>query len=210
MKLRPCVPNQMGELVECVIFDLSEVLIAGLVGVENVLASELGVSKEAVLPALSADPFIDLLIGEVSEDAYLEHVVVREKWTINIDRLKRVIRDNFHNEVEGSLSIIADLSPKYDLVLLSDHAREWIEYIRTVHPFLGMFMRGFFSFELRMTKDQPQTFKHILGALEREPEECVFIDDNPGNVVTAESVGIRSIRFRSAEQLRTDLLAIRV
>ena len=41
-----------------------------------------------------------------------------------------------------------------------------------------------------------------LGA---EPGDLVFIDDKDENIAAATAVGIRSLRFRDAGQLRTDL-----
>jgi len=37
------------------------------------------------------------------------------------------------------------------------------------------------------------------------PDKCLLIDDNPKNVLVAESVGIPCIRFVNAEQLAAEL-----
>jgi len=37
-------------MIKCIIFDLSEVLIAGLVGIEKALAQELPVPENEILP----------------------------------------------------------------------------------------------------------------------------------------------------------------
>jgi hypothetical protein len=106
----------------------------------------------------------ELFLGNVSEDTYLRQVIARGGWGIGLERLKAVIRQNFHSEVEGSLPILTELASRYELALLSDHAREWIAYI-----------------------------------------QCLFIDDNPGNVSVAESVDIPGIRFVDAGQLAAEL-----
>ena len=119
--------------------------------------------------------------------------------------MKRVIRDNFHTEVEGTLSILTALAPQYELVLLSDHAREWVAYIRTIHPFLEIFQRTFFSYDLRRIKKDPHAFLMLLDTVSISPRDCLFIDDNPGNVDVAESVGIPGIHFVGAVQLTAEL-----
>jgi FMN phosphatase YigB (HAD superfamily) len=192
-------------MLRCIIFDLSEVLIAGLVGIEKQLSRELPVPEDEILSCFGGDWLETLFVGNISEDIYLRQVIAREKWRIDAARLKQVIRDNFHNEVEGTLSILTTLVPKYELVLLSDHAREWVAYVRAIHPFLKVFKHAFFSCDLRRTKKDPQAFLMLLDMVSVSPRDCLFIDDNPRNVIVAESVGIPGIHFVDAEQLAVEL-----
>ena len=192
-------------MIECVIFDLSEVLIAGLLGVERPLSPELGVPQDEILPLFGGDRFIELLLGDISEDSYLRHVIARAGWEITSARLKAVIRGNFHNQVAGSLPILEGLAGRVDLALLSDHAREWIAYIKRVHPFMRTFKRTFFSYDLQSTKSDPGTFRRVVEALSVPPARCLFVDDNLKNVEVARSVGITSIWFRDAGQLAAEL-----
>jgi FMN phosphatase YigB (HAD superfamily) len=97
------------------------------------------------------------------------------------------------------------LSRDYELALVSDHAVEWIEYIFQVHPFLDRFERRFYSFQSGRTKEDSVTFEGVLSSLGRAPADCVFIDDLERNVASAQSVGIPSIRFLSADALRGEL-----
>jgi hypothetical protein len=125
-------------VIQYIIFDLSEVLIAGLVGVEKVLSRELRVPEDSIWPGLGGRLFYDLLVGNIPEEAYLNGIIRRERWAISTARPKAVIRRNFHNKVEGMLPIVAELSSRYELTLLSDHAREWVAYIGyTEHPICG-------------------------------------------------------------------------
>jgi FMN phosphatase YigB (HAD superfamily) len=192
-------------MLQCIIFDLSEVLIAGLVGIEKQLSHELLVPEDGILPCFAGNWREELFVVNISEDAYLRQVIARGNWDISTARLKRVIRDNFHNEVGGTLSILTALAPKYELVLLSDHAREWVVYIRTIHSFLEIFQRTFFSYDLRRTKKDSQAFSMLLDTMSISPRDCLFIDDNARNVGVAESVGIPGIHFVGAAQLAVEL-----
>jgi len=98
-------------------------------------------------------------------------------------------------------SILRGLDSRHQLVIHSDHAREWVAYVRAVHPFLKRFERAFFSFELGHTKDEPDAFRKVLAALDRRPRECLFIDDQERNVRAAKSVGLATIRFVDPAQL---------
>ena len=192
-------------MVECVIFDLSEVLIAGLVGIEKVLSQELRVPENRILPSFAGTMRDQLFLGEISEDEYLKYVILNEGWKISIGNLKKVIRDNFHYEVKGTHAILTDLIPMVDLVLLSDHAREWVSYIESIHSFLNQFQQTFFSYDLRSMKKDQQTFNIVLDEVPASPQNCLFIDDNPDNVRVAETVGLAGIQFENAEQLSSEL-----
>lgn len=191
---------------EYIIFDLSEVLIRGLVGIETVLAQELALSKEAVLSAFAGPWQQALFEGHLSETTYLQKVIETQDWNIKVSSLQAVIRDNFRHEIVGMRPVLAGLrDQKYRLVLLSDHAQEWIQYIATVHPFLSTFPHAFYSFDMGSVKANPRTFLMVASALSTEPHRCLFIDDNPHNVQQAQAAGMRGIRFSTVPQLLTDL-----
>ena len=192
-------------MTSCIIFDLSEVLIAGLVGIERELAREIPMPEEEILRRFGGPWLEEILVGNISEETYLRGIIAREGWTIGTARLKAVIRDNFHHHVAGSLSIVRDLAPRHELALMSDHAREWVAAIGSMHPFLRVFDRAFFSYDLRRTKKDPEAFRQVLDAMAIPPDSCLFIDDNPANVTVAESAGIPGIRFVNAGQLAAEL-----
>jgi beta-phosphoglucomutase-like phosphatase (HAD superfamily) len=195
-------------VVQCIIFDLSEVLISGLLGIEQALSRELHAPAQEILCRFEGRAFEQLLLGSLSEDAYLGHVIARGKWPIDVTTLKGVIRCNFHNTIAGTIEILMELARNHELALLSDHAREWVSYIRAIHPFLGVFHHTFFSFDLKGLKRDPSTFAKVLAAISIPTGRCLFIDDNPLNIAAAESVGISSIRFENAAQLAVELGAL--
>ncbi len=184
-----------------ILFDLSEVLISGLVGAETAIAPALGLGEQDVLRALGGESLRQLCLGKLTEDQYLDQVKHRHGWKISNRFLKSAIRANFHRSVLGMPPLLEILTPSHRLILFSDHAREWIAYIRTIHPFLALFEAQFFSFQIGYCKDDPEAFQSVLAALRCAPSECVFVDDNPANIATAASLGIPSIQFTGAERL---------
>jgi FMN phosphatase YigB (HAD superfamily) len=191
------------------IFDLSEVLIAGLLGIEKPLASRLRIAKRAVRPAFTGQLLEELCCGRISEDEYLTRILARKRWRIAPAEVKRIIRENFHRRVPGMQRLIPRLARRYELVLLSDHAAEWAAHIREVHPWLGIFKSQFFSFELKQTIREPSTFQRVLAAIGRRADVCLLIDDSAKNVIAAASIGLPGIRFTSARALARELGAPR-
>ncbi|HEX7004948.1 MAG TPA: HAD family phosphatase [Trueperaceae bacterium] len=191
--------------MRAIIFDLSEVLIAGLIGIETSLAERFGMDPEAVLRAFGGTHLDELLHGRSSEEEYLQSVLGVHGWDAGAAELKELIRANFRRRVEGMDEIVEALAERFDLVLLSDHGTEWVNFIRSIHPFLGQFSHQFYSCELGCTKRSPEAFLAVLRELGGTPGDYLFIDDNPGNVEVARGVGLDGIRFTGAESLRDEL-----
>ena len=187
---------------QTIIFDLSEVLIAGLLGIEKPLAARLGLDEGPVLKAFGGELLRSLCCGHLTEEAYLAQVITSQKWDVPAGEIKALLRQNFQRKVPGMEEILAYLAGRYELVLLSDHAAEWVKDILAMHPFLGLFSSRFFSFQLKQTKQEAATFREVLAQIDRRPEECLFIDDSAVNIQAAISAGVPSIRFTSAPELQ--------
>jgi putative hydrolase of the HAD superfamily len=69
------------------------------------------------------------------------------------------------------------------------------------------FTHNTWSCELRLAKPDPAIYHHVIDALQVRPEEALFLDDRQENVLSAESVGLQGIIFRSVPQLQQELEA---
>jgi putative hydrolase of the HAD superfamily len=192
-------------MIKNIIFDLSEVLIAGLVGIEKKLAVNFSLDDEELLKVFAGENLERLLKGEINEDEYLETIILKENWNIDKDYLKKLVRENFLTKVESMDEILASLSENFKLYLLSDHASEWVEFIHASHPFLDLFHKKYFSYEIGSTKKEERTFRHLLEENNLNPTECIFIDDSAANVKVAEKVGLKAFQFVDAEKLKDNL-----
>lgn len=108
-------------------------------------------------------------------------------------------------EIEGTRGIIKSLKKRYKLGLLSVHAKEWVEYCEEKLSYTSLFDVVSYSFEALVCKPDKKAFKIILDKFQTKPEQVLFIDDSPKNIKTAEELGIASILFQSAPQLKKDL-----
>jgi HAD superfamily hydrolase (TIGR01509 family) len=199
--------SQRQVMIRTLIFDLSEVLIAGLCGIEKPLATRLQVDAQTILPAFAGQLLEDLCCGRLSEDEYLAGIRRRQQWDITAPEVKRIIRDNFHHRVPGMEELVTQLAHRHELILLSDHAVEWVAYIQGIHPFLRIFKARFFSFELKQTKRDSSTFRKVLDAIGRKAEHCLLVDDSAPNLSAAASIGIPGVRFTSTDALARELTA---
>lgn len=190
-----------------IIFDLSEVLIAGILGIEQALAARLNCDVAAVLGHFGGEHLDDLCRGKLVESEYLAKVLARSGWHLKADDLAAMLRTNFTRKVEGTEALVHRLTSDYELVLLSDHSREWIAAIDTLHALLTLFHRRIYSFEIGLLKRDPDVWTKVLTLLQREARECLFIDDSAINVACAQKQGLAAIRFVSASDLEQQLVA---
>ena len=192
-------------MTRTLIFDLSDVLIPGLNGIEAPLATRLCVPPDTILPAFRGFLLDTLCCGLISEEAYLRLVCEQKGWNLDHGELKQIIRHNFRRRVPGMQTMLLALAQRYELVLLSDHGAEWVAAIHGYHPWLDVFGAQFFSYELRLTKRDPRTFRQVLRKVRQTEGDCVVVDHNEANLRTAAAAGLRAIRFTSAEQLANEL-----
>lgn len=196
-------------MIKNIIFDLSEVIISGYHGVEKILEQQYAIPEEEFKKQkfLKYEYFLELMRGNLSEEEYLEELLKKTNWNISIEQLKTAIRQNLNQPVLGTMEIVKELKAKgnYQLILLSDHTREWMEYIEENNKDLKIFDKKIFSYDIGTVKSDKQTFKIVLEQTGIVANETLFIDDYEKNIKNAESVGIHGIVFENAEQLRKTL-----
>lgn len=201
-------------MIKNIIFDLSEVIISGYHGAEYIIEQNTNIKAEEFLVRKRnkevSDIFLDAMRGKCTEDEYIEALLRDTNWNVDKDILKKLIRENFNIEIKDTMKIIKKLQNKYNLILLSDHIKEWVEYILSNNKDLEVFKNKYFSYERGMLKDEEGTFKDILEKEKILPSETVFIDDSKENIEMANREGIKGIVFENAKQLEYELQKLHI
>ncbi|BCY16345.1 MAG: HAD family phosphatase [Chloroflexi bacterium] len=98
----------------------------------------------------------------------------------------------------------------YPLYGLSNWSIEKFSEVRKGYPFFDLFDDMVISGMEKCIKPGADIFQILLKRASRLANDCLFIDDNPGNIEAAKSLGFQTIHFRSAAQLRDELVARRI
>lgn len=199
-------------MIKNIIFDLSEVIISGYHGVENIIEQNTNISSKEFLKRKkeTINVFLDTMRGKYSEDEYIGTLIQNTNWHENKEIIKKSIRQNLDTKVDGTIKIIESIKEKYNLILLSDHIKEWVEYILSTNKDLEVFKHKYFSYEYGMLKDDEGTFRYILEKEKIIPSETIFIDDSKENIETANREGIQGIVFENAKQLEYELKKMQI
>ena len=194
--------------ISTIIFDLSEVQITGLRGVEKKLGALLGKNPVEISAALLGDDLNSFFHGKISEDEYLYRTIKKNNWRADIGQLKKTIRENF-TEIEGTRKIIERLKKQgFKLGLLSVHGKEWIEYSSAKFDYHKLFDVVLYSFEIAVSKPDRKAYEIMIEKLGVKPEECMFVDDSPENLVPAKALGMKAVLFEGADQLEAEFKRI--
>jgi 2-haloacid dehalogenase len=109
--------------------------------------------------------------------------------------------------IEPTVAVLAELHEAgVPLYALSNWSAETFPAARPRYPFLGWFDGIVISGEVRVAKPDPRIFETLLERHGLEAGAILFIDDTAENIVAAEALGIRSIRFTDGPALRQELV----
>lgn len=195
-------------MITTIIFDLSEVYLRGLLGIEYYLEQNYNIKIDN---SEWHDEYLQKLFhGEITEEEFWITIIRTHGWTVTVDDLKKTVRQNF-KEIQGTRRLIEQLKENgYRLGLLSVHAREWIEHLEKEFDYHKLFDSVLYSFEVGISKPDRKAYQLILEQLKVKPDECIFIDDSIQNLEGAKLLGITTVLFENAEQLVKDLRSLNI
>ncbi len=105
----------------------------------------------------------------------------------------------------GMLALVDEVRERgYKTALLTDQT-DWLDTLDQRDHFLDHFDRVFNSYRLGLGKRNPRLFRMVACRMGAEPNQLLFIDDQPGNLERAAGVGLQTLRFESESQCRQAL-----
>ncbi len=106
------------------------------------------------------------------------------------------------------LNFILELRKKFKVILLSNNYEDLFAHSKKFYDFDKYFDFSFSSSSIGFKKPEPGAYKHVLKALNAKPEEVVFIDNKEKNIDGAADLGIQTVHFKDAGQLKDELRKI--
>jgi len=191
-----------GVPIKAIVFDVGGVLSKDMIDTKLMdLAASYGLDADALLAVKSQ--YRDLAdLGEISDREFwiriLNHFGVQAT-----DEDTEI--DSYLVLVEETLDIARSLSGRYRTAILSNDSKEMSEIRRRKFGFDDTFSPIVISGHVGVKKPDVRIYNALIEKLGIPAEECLFIDNRLENVKAAQSVGIRTILFESAGQLRRGL-----
>ena len=144
--------------------------------------------------------------GNASLDEYLQRTVFYRERPYTLEDFKKFMFDQ-SQALPESLAFLGELAAthRYMMAALNNESLEINEYrIRTfkLREYFGAF---FSSCYLGVRKPDSGIYSLALKITQRDPGECVLIDDRGLNLECAREMGMHTIQFVNVAQLRDDL-----
>ena len=144
--------------------------------------------------------------GRTTAEITAERIALFPAWEKEIRMYYDRWIEMMGEEIPGMQQLIRDLKGRgYGVYGLTNWSRETFPQVRDRYPVFGLLDGYVVSGEEMTKKPDPALYRILLERYGLRGEECVFIDDNPANAAGGESLGIRGLVFRNAEQIRKDL-----
>lgn len=191
-----------------VIFDVANVLVAW----DPALALAGAVPDEQVHRFLESEVFWTLNARTDAGMPLADAVVEMDDQAPHLVDTYRVYLENFARTVTGPIPGAADvvgelLAAGVPCYGLSNWAKENFNVARRANPVIDELADVIVSGEVGLAKPDPQIFSYALERFNTDPDDTIMIDDNQDNLESARQVGLGTILFTDAAQLRADLAA---
>lgn len=144
--------------------------------------------------------------GKSFQEAVDGLAVVYPEYSMQIQAYYSRWEETITGPIHGAVKILEGLrGAGYPLAALSNWSAETFPKVADRFEFLNWFDPLVISGEIGLIKPAPEIYHYLLREINREAEECIFIDNSETNVLAAEELGFICIHFSSPEQLQVKL-----
>jgi HAD superfamily hydrolase (TIGR01509 family) len=196
--------------VRTIVFDIGRVLIG--VDVSRAVkrfARIAGVGAFEAEFALFGPHYRRFTVGEIDGVGFHGEVCRELGRRVDYERFVEAWCDMF-SELPEMEPLVATLSHRFPIYLCSNTDPLHFEHLRTTAPILSFARGAVLSYEVRREKPDPAIYQALLARFALDPATTLFIDDREENVAGAAAVGMTGLVFDGVEDLRTDLVEMRV
>jgi len=143
-------------------------------------------------------------LGKVSPREFFQAIKERLDLSVSFDEFVQIWCNIFVEDQEVT-KIILSLKRNWRLGLVSNTDPLHFNYILSKFPVMRTFDKWILSYEVGFKKPAVQIFRKAIEWASVKPEKILYIDDTKEYVEVAGPLGIQSIHFISASQLKEEL-----
>ncbi len=138
--------------------------------------------------------------GKIKRQEFAERAVVQLGLPISADRFLKEFAKWPRRLHDNALALINLAAEKFQIAALSNISELQWKHVGSTLGLDVIFKYKFLSFEIGFMKPDPKAYHAAIEGLKVEPEEILFIDDNPQNVSQAISLGMQSVCVKNSDE----------
>ncbi len=198
-------------MLKAFIFDLGNVLIK--ISTEKIFqswGSQSGLDWREIKERFRFDDqYYQFERGALTPAQYFKHI--RSEFCLPLSDAEMETGWNaiFDGKVHGADRLLKALARSYRVVVLSNTNEPHVKFFQSAyHEVLQPCERIFVSNEIGIRKPETGAYRTVIDYLQLKPEEIVFFDDLPENIVAGRRLGIIGIQFAGCEAVIQELKKI--
>lgn len=201
----------MDNNIKVIIFDLGKVIV----DFDHMLIC----TKLAKHSPFELDRIYDIIFDSGFETSFDKGLISPENFYLSVKKKACLeININVFQQIwtkiftlnPGIEDLLSSLKNRYGLLCLSNTNSWHFEYCMQKFQALKLFDGFILSYEVGKTKPDSAIFEEALKKAATMPGKCVYIDDVPEFVETANKLGINGIHFRTVKKLKKELLDLNI
>lgn len=193
--------------IKNVVFDIGNVLVKwSPLDIVKMTFGEDCNAEELVDTYIHNQVFWDLNRGRFSLQT-AKHLLVNET-EHTLDEIERLFDNLFLSltPVAGGFELLQRLHKAgYRILTLTDNVHEIVAYLKETYEFWPYFDGGVVSADVDLLKPEPEIYQTLIEKCQIIPQESVFMDDMPNNVLGAKDKGLHAFQFTTAQDAEMQL-----
>ena len=184
--------------ISTIIFDLGGVILDLDQGKTLRAFARKGLDLEDVNEA--SPIFNDFETGKITAPDFRQGIKSLFKGNITDTEIDEAWNAMLLDTYEERFRIIEGLRKQFRIYLLSNTNSIHIDFVRdylnkhfSIERWDNLFDKQYLSYEIGLRKPHKNIYEYVLNDIQKQPQECLFIDDSFANIKGAESAGIQTL-----------------
>jgi putative hydrolase of the HAD superfamily len=184
--------------ISTIIFDLGGVILYLDQGKTLRAFARKGLDLEDVNEA--SPIFNDFETGKITAPDFRQGIKSLFKGNITDTEIDEAWNAMLLDTYEERFRIIEGLRKQFRIYLLSNTNSIHIDFVRdylnkhfSLERWDNLFDKQYLSYEIGLRKPNKNIYEYVLNDIQKQPQECLFIDDSFANIKGAESAGIQTL-----------------
>jgi epoxide hydrolase-like predicted phosphatase len=165
-----------------------------------------GMSREAFKEVLAYVGSLGYEHGTITTEDFLAALNEKLSLSLSVAEFTQLWNHGFHENPEMA-ELLQSLKTRRPLYLLSNTNENHYNYLQGTYNVARHFQELILSYEVGLAKPDSRIFEVVLERSGLRPQECLFVDDLVPNIEAASKVGMQTIRFVNANDLKQQLTA---